>query len=199
MSGATHPHSAVDAHLSHVRAHVSRPHNKHGHLHHLHTNTMHSTATQKPATSVRTDNKPRMPSASKRSSRALPAGQTIPPPGDFTPKVWDERWDVYFHAFLLHETKHSDCYYYNGQWWFPENRRNEKTLHMFVAARWAPLDNLKYYNLHLVCPPQPCPPLIPLAQRQDHGKSHVVYTCKTQPLRRSQQSPRGMATRLCWL
>lgn len=187
MSGATHPHSAVDAHLSHVRAHVSRPHNKHGHLHHLHTNTMHSTATQKPATSVRTDNKPRMPSASKRSSRALPAGQTIPPPGDFTPKVWDERWDVYFHAFLLHETKHSDCYYYNGQWWFPENRRNEKTLHMFVAARWAPLDNLKvshlankqtlnwqYYNLHLVCPPQPCPPLIPLAQRQDHGKSHVV-------------------------
>lgn len=149
MSGATHPHSAVDAHLSHVRAHVSRPHNKHGHLHHLHTNTMHSTATQKPATSVRTDNKPRMPSASKRSSRALPAGQTIPPPGDFTPKVWDERWDVYFHAFLLHETKHSDCYYYNGQWWFPENRRNEKTLHMFVAARWAPLDNLKYYNLHL--------------------------------------------------
>lgn len=67
---------------------------------------------------------------------------------------WDERWDVYFHAFLLHETKHSDCYYYNGrtcrssrlcadhqvEWWFPENRRNEKTLHMFVAARWAPLE-----------------------------------------------------------
>ncbi|KIR59694.1 hypothetical protein I312_100586 [Cryptococcus bacillisporus CA1280] len=57
---------------------------------------------------------------------------------------FDERWDVYFHAFLLHETKHSDCYYYKGQWWFPENRRNEHTLHMFVAA-----SDLKYYNLHL--------------------------------------------------
>ncbi|KIR80912.1 hypothetical protein I306_02022 [Cryptococcus gattii EJB2] len=56
----------------------------------------------------------------------------------------DERWDVYFHAFLLHETKHSDCYYYKGQWWFPENRRNEQTLHMFVAA-----SDIKYYNLHL--------------------------------------------------
>ncbi|KAE8538580.1 hypothetical protein D1P53_004941 [Cryptococcus gattii VGV] len=75
---------------------------------------------------------------------------------------FDERWDVYFHAFLLHETKHSDCYYCKGraykesglvptitnginkEWWFPENRRNEQTLHMFVAA-----SNLKYYNLHL--------------------------------------------------
>lgn len=72
---------------------------------------------------------------------------------------FDERWDVYFHAFLLHETKHCDCYYYKGraykeslppplinwinkEWWFPENRRNEHTLHMFVAARWAPLEQV---------------------------------------------------------
>lgn len=27
-----------------------------------------------------------------------------------------------------------------AEWWFPENRRNENTLHMFVAARWAPLE-----------------------------------------------------------
>lgn len=75
----------------------------------------------------------------------------------------DERWDVYFHAFLLHETKHSDCYYYKGrtykkfrvvgpldnrtntEWWFPENRRNEQTLHMFVAARWAPLEQVFFF------------------------------------------------------
>ncbi|TYJ58662.1 hypothetical protein B9479_000498 [Cryptococcus floricola] len=64
-------------------------------------------------------------------------------------EVLDERWDVYFHAFLLHYTRHSECYWYRDSWWFPETGRNEKTLHMFVAARWAPIDNLKYYNLHL--------------------------------------------------
>ncbi|KIR95819.1 hypothetical protein I304_00575 [Cryptococcus deuterogattii CBS 10090] len=83
------------------------------------------------------------PSSSKRT--AVPLTQPIVAPlGDSKSKICEERWDVYFHAFLLHETKHSDCYYYKGQWWFPENRRNEKTLHMFVAA-----SNLKYYNLHL--------------------------------------------------
>ncbi|OWZ64317.1 hypothetical protein AYX14_06521 [Cryptococcus neoformans] len=97
---------------------------------------------------------PAMPLFSSKpqpSRRTVPADQTLvaPPPADPKLKIFDERWDVYFHAFLLHQTKHSDCYYYNGQWWFPENRRNENTLHMFVAARWAPLDNLKYYNLHL--------------------------------------------------
>ncbi|ODN80522.1 hypothetical protein, variant 4 [Cryptococcus amylolentus CBS 6039] len=64
-------------------------------------------------------------------------------------EVRDEQWDVYFHAFLLHYTRHSECYWYRDSWWFPETGRNEKTLHMFVAARWAPIDNLKYYNLHL--------------------------------------------------
>ncbi|OWT40324.1 hypothetical protein C362_01943 [Cryptococcus neoformans Bt1] len=137
-----------------------------------------STAMQKPARPFRKPN-PTMPLFSSKpqpSRRTVPEDQTLvaPPPADPKLKIFDERWDVYFHAFLLHQTKHSDCYYYNGQWWFPENRRNENTLHMFVAARWAPLDNLKvsycsshcprtnahynywqYYNLHLVCSQPP--------------------------------------------
>ncbi|OXC85383.1 hypothetical protein J005_02380 [Cryptococcus neoformans] len=112
-----------------------------------------STAMQKPARPFRKHDTamPLFSSKPQPSGRTVPADQTLvaPPPADPKLKIFDERWDVYFHAFLLHQTKHSDCYYYNGQWWFPENRRNENTLHMFVAARWAPLDNLKYYNLHL--------------------------------------------------
>ncbi|KAL0255460.1 hypothetical protein I308_100264 [Cryptococcus tetragattii IND107] len=115
--------------------------------------------TQKPASSSRRDKTLPLPSPNSGSrTSASPEQPIVPPLGDST-SIFDERWDVYFHAFLLHETKHSDCYYYKGQWWFPENRRNEQTLHMFVAARWAPLEQhepkvatlitWQYYNLHL--------------------------------------------------
>ncbi|WVO15087.1 hypothetical protein L204_102731 [Cryptococcus depauperatus] len=47
----------------------------------------------------------------------------------------DEQWDVYYHAFRLHSASHSQCFWYKSQ-----NSRNEETLHMFVAARWPPIE-----------------------------------------------------------
>ncbi|WVQ74002.1 hypothetical protein IAR50_003583 [Cryptococcus sp. DSM 104548] len=95
------------------------------------------------------------PAAGGRGSRggrnavAGPSGAPREDPDEGQVEVLNEQWDVYFHAFLLHYAKHSECYWYRDLWWFPETGRNEKTLHMFVAARWAPIDDLKYYNLHL--------------------------------------------------
>ncbi|WWC70162.1 uncharacterized protein I206_104110 [Kwoniella pini CBS 10737] len=61
----------------------------------------------------------------------------------------DEQWDIYYHAFLLHRCKHSQCYWYRNTWWFPETGRNVDTLSMFSASRYPPQENIKYYNMHL--------------------------------------------------
>ncbi|WVQ99508.1 hypothetical protein IAU59_006643 [Kwoniella sp. CBS 9459] len=61
----------------------------------------------------------------------------------------DERWDIYYHAFLLHTCLHSQCYWYKRTWWFPDPGRNERTLHMFMPSRFPPVENIKYYNMHL--------------------------------------------------
>ncbi|WWC89138.1 uncharacterized protein L201_004056 [Kwoniella dendrophila CBS 6074] len=61
----------------------------------------------------------------------------------------DERWNIYYHSFLLHSCLHSQCYWYRDTWWFPEPGRNVETLSMFTASRYPPVDNIKYYNMHL--------------------------------------------------
>lgn len=88
--------------------------------------------TQKPASSSRRDKTLPLPSPNSGSrTSASPEQPIVPPLGDSTSMFvlsprgcialsdtdgrFDERWDVYFHAFLLHETKHSDCYYYKDR------------------------------------------------------------------------------------
>ncbi|WWC62150.1 uncharacterized protein I303_104742 [Kwoniella dejecticola CBS 10117] len=47
----------------------------------------------------------------------------------------DEQWDVYYHAFLLHRCRHSQCYWYRNIWWLPETGRAIDSLSMFAASR----------------------------------------------------------------
>ncbi|GFZ46718.1 hypothetical protein JCM24511_03938 [Saitozyma sp. JCM 24511] len=61
----------------------------------------------------------------------------------------EEQWDIYYHDWLLHSCLHSDCYYYKDTWWFPEPGRNEETLHMFTPSRHPPINDLKFYDMHL--------------------------------------------------
>ncbi|WWD03342.1 hypothetical protein V865_001394 [Kwoniella europaea PYCC6329] len=61
----------------------------------------------------------------------------------------DEKWDIYYHSFLLHTCLHSQCYWYRNTWWFPEPGRNIHTLSMFSASRYPPIEDIKYYDMHL--------------------------------------------------
>ncbi|WVW84102.1 hypothetical protein I302_106131 [Kwoniella bestiolae CBS 10118] len=61
----------------------------------------------------------------------------------------DEKWDIYYHSFLLHTCRHSQCYWYRNTWWFPEPGRNIHTLSMFSASRYPPIEDVKYYDMHL--------------------------------------------------
>lgn len=61
----------------------------------------------------------------------------------------EERWDIYYHQFHLHTCLNSESYWYKSTWWFPDHGRNEDIVHMFVASRWGPIDELKYYDMYL--------------------------------------------------
>ncbi|RSH83083.1 uncharacterized protein EHS24_006740 [Apiotrichum porosum] len=47
----------------------------------------------------------------------------------------DERWDIYYHQYLLHSSMHRECIWMNGTWWFPDVGRRNDTMHLFLASR----------------------------------------------------------------